>query len=111
MLRTCLVLISTILLSSCGGNALVEKADAPLIDIVDRYSESDLDTIVTVRAEVSSSFAEEERLALIKECSLLSADRLDSVVVIQCGSKQIPCLVSSERIRRLELSPTWSPHL
>lgn len=88
-----------------------DKADPDLQNVVDRYETTMIDTTVTLMVIPTRTWVDAERAAMVEQCQLQLADRLDSVVMVICPSRSIPCLGASPMVDGLLLSPPWSPDL
>jgi len=87
------------------------KADRDLQMLVERYEEAAIDTTVTLMVVPTRMWVDAERQAIVEQCQLQLADRLDSVVMVICPSRSIPCLGASPLVDGILLSPPWSPDL
>lgn len=87
------------------------KTDDRLYDVVDRYSGAELDTVVSIEAELTQTITDARRSEIVRSCDIRVLDRFDSTAMIVAPSKSLPCLSRQPEFKSFRMVPAWSPDL
>lgn len=87
------------------------KTDDRLFDVVDRYSQAELDTVVAIEAELKETITDTRRSEIVRACDIRVLDRFDSTAMIVAPSKSVPCLSRQPEFKSFRMVPAWSPDL
>lgn len=107
--RMLMVLVATIALACSGGTVLQqhfyrERCDDAVVEIVDRYASTPMDTLVTVEILADTAISGEQQRQIrtcVERADIVIAD--SGVAVAYLHSRLIPCISGFSWVRRITL--------